>query len=123
MVPLLGSTEMIQISKNTGTSPKALAVQVRNQWLLLDPQDFFPVFLSFADFFKINFFEKFFQEYDQCQTVWIQIRSDILSDLIWVQTVCESYQQTTLGDKKLMFVNIAKYIGVKVYTWMFAWTV
>ena len=25
----------------------------------------------------------------------------ILSGLIWVQTVCKSYQQTTLGDKEL----------------------
>ena len=29
-----------------------------------------------------------------CQTVWIQIRPDILSGLIWVQTVCKGYQQT-----------------------------
>ena len=27
--------------------------------------------------------------------VWIQIRTDILSVLIWVQTVCKGYQQTT----------------------------
>ena len=26
---------------------------------------------------------------------WIQIRSDILLGLIWVQTVCKDYQQTT----------------------------
>ena len=31
----------------------------------------------------------------ECQTVWIQIRSNILSGLIWVQTVCKVYQQTT----------------------------
>ena len=31
-----------------------------------------------------------------CQTVWIQIRPDILSGLIWVQIVCTGYQQTTL---------------------------
>ena len=31
----------------------------------------------------------------ECQTVWIQIRTDILSVLIWVQTVCKGYQQTT----------------------------
>ena len=30
-----------------------------------------------------------------CQTVWIQIRPDILSGLIWVQTVCKGYQQMT----------------------------
>ena len=27
-----------------------------------------------------------------CQTVWIQIRPDVL---IWVQTVCKGYQQMT----------------------------
>ena len=31
-----------------------------------------------------------------CQTVWIQIRTDVLSVLIWVQTVCKCYQQTTI---------------------------
>ena len=31
----------------------------------------------------------------ECQTVWIQIRTDILLVLIWVQTVCKGYQQTT----------------------------
>ena len=30
-----------------------------------------------------------------CQTVWIKIRPDILSCLIWVLTVCKSYQQMT----------------------------
>ena len=29
------------------------------------------------------------------QTVWIQIRPGILPGLIWVQTVCKGYQQTT----------------------------
>ena len=43
-------------------------------------------------FFKINF----------CQTVWMLIRPDDLlsSGLIWVQTVCQGYQQTTLVDKE-----------------------
>ena len=30
-----------------------------------------------------------------CQTFWIHIRPDILSVLIWVQTLCKGYQQTT----------------------------
>ena len=30
-----------------------------------------------------------------CQTVWIQIRSNVFSGLIWVQTVCKGYQQIT----------------------------
>ena len=31
----------------------------------------------------------------ECQTVWIQIRTNIMLVLIWVQTVCKGYQQTT----------------------------
>ena len=55
---------------------------------------FFMFFFTFLDiFFKINFFEKFFQEYYQSVNV--------LSGLIWVQTVCKSYQQTSPGYKEL----------------------
>ena len=39
------------------------------------------LFLPSADFFKINFFEKFFQEYHQS----VQIKPEVLSSLIWVQ--------------------------------------
>ena len=39
-------------------------------------------------FFRINLFEKLFQEY-------------VLSGLILVKAVCKSYQQTTLRDKEL----------------------
>ena len=60
----------------------------------------FSSFLSSADFFQIIFFEKFFQEYHQCQTVWIQIRPNILLGLIWVQTVCQGHQQMALVGKK-----------------------
>ena len=51
------------------------------------------LFCCLLIFFKINFFEKFFQEYDQNQTVWILIRPDVLSGRIWVQPVCKGYQQ------------------------------
>ena len=34
------------------------------------------------------------------QTVWIRFRRDILSGLIWFQTVCKSYQQTALVGKQ-----------------------
>ena len=37
----------------------------------------------------------------ECQTVWTQIRPDKMSGLIWVQTVCKSYQQMTLVGKEL----------------------
>ena len=57
--------------------------------------------LSSADlFFKINFVLKLPSgTLSECQTVWIQIRADIFSGLIWVQTVCKGYQQTTLVGK------------------------
>ena len=38
----------------------------------------------------------------ECQTVWIQIRPDILSVLIYVQTVCKHYQPITLVGKELI---------------------
>ena len=47
--------------------------------------------LSSADFFKIIFFRKFFQEHYQSFKRWTQIRTDGLSILIWVQTVCKGY--------------------------------
>ena len=47
-------------------------------------------------FFKVNFFKKIFQEHlPECQTISIQIRTDILSILILVQIVYKSYQQMT----------------------------
>ena len=66
---------------------------------------FFLHFLIF--FFRINFFEKFFQEHYQSVNV--------LSGLILVQTVCKSYQQTTLGDKELkdMLISTGTCIHLK----------
>ena len=37
----------------------------------------------------------------ECQTVCIQIRLNVLLGRIWFQTVCKSYQQTTLVGKEL----------------------
>ena len=46
--------------------------------------------------FKINFFQKILLgTRSECQTVWIQIRTDILSVLIWILTICKGHQQTT----------------------------
>ena len=65
--------------------------------------NFFQLFCCLLIFLKINFFEKFFSGIirSELQTVWILIRPDILLGLIWVQTVCKSYQKTTLGGKEL----------------------
>ena len=60
------------------------------------------IFLSSADFFQSQLFGKNLSRIpSECQIVWIQSRPDFLSGLIWVKTVCKSYQQTTLGDKEL----------------------
>ena len=52
--------------------------------------------LSSASFFSILTFSKMLTgTLSECQMVWIQIRNDILSVLIWVQTVCIGHRQTT----------------------------
>ena len=33
--------------------------------------------------------------YQECQTNWIKFRTDRMSVLIWVQTVCKGYRETT----------------------------
>ena len=38
-------------------------------------------------------------------TGWIQIRPNVLSVLIWVQTVCKGYQQTTLVGADFLLQN------------------
>ena len=59
--------------------------------------------LSSADFFSNSAFLKIPSGIpSECQIVLVQIRPGVLLGLIWVQTVCKSYQQTTLGDKKLI---------------------
>ena len=45
---------------------------------------------------KLTFSKKQSGTPSERQTVWIQIRTDILSVLIWVQTVCKGYQQMTI---------------------------
>ena len=57
---------------------------------------------TFSEFFVLCCFFSKSTFSSMCQTVWIQIRPDILSGLIWVQTVCKGYQQTTLVGKELM---------------------
>ena len=63
--------------------------------------DYFACWLFFLrfrllTFFTIIFFSKIISSNtSKCQTVWIQIRPDILLVPIWVQTVWNGYQQTT----------------------------
>ena len=55
------------------------------------------IFFKTRDFFKNNISK----HHRSCQTVRIQIRPDVLSSLIWVQTVCKDCQKTTLVDTDL----------------------
>ena len=80
----------------------------------------FRAFLSSADFFQNQLFRKILSGIpSECQIVFIQIRPDVLSGLIWVQTVCKSYQQTTLGEifynTKFIFITQPSIYGVIVY--------
>ena len=75
-----------------------------------EPTKTMHVFLSSADIFFQN--KLFWRIPQECQKDRIQIRPDVLSGLIWVQTVCKRYQQTTLVDKtielrKKSIVNIS----------------
>ena len=55
----------------------------------------FLYFLSSADFFQNQLFRKILLgTLSECQMVWTQIRNDVLSVLICVQTACKGYQQT-----------------------------
>ena len=67
-------------------------------WII--PHVFFPS----ADFFQNHRFQKILSGISLvCQTVWILIRPDKMSGLIWIQTVCSRYQQTTLVGKELVY--------------------
>ena len=49
----------------------------------------------------------------ECQTVWIQIRTDILLVFIWAQTVCKGYWQTTKLSTGMQRVILGKYFSVQ----------
>ena len=78
--------------------------------LLVSSADFFRNYLYLKKVAKIEFFKKILSgTQSQCQTVWLQIRTDILSVLIWVQTVYKGYQQTsnvTAGMERAEVLNI-----------------
>ena len=55
----------------------------------------FAILLS-ADIFQNLVFQKVLSgTLSECKTVWIQIRTDVMSVLFWVQMVCKGYKQTT----------------------------
>ena len=75
-------------------------------------------------FFKLTFLQKYLSGIpSECQTVWIQIKPGVLPGLIWVQTVCKGYQQTTkvatsMETVKTLFQQILWTIP-KEYTYVY----
>ena len=74
------------------------------------PTGYFCLFLFSADFFEINFYKKFFQEYHQSVK---QLRSG----LILIQTVCNSYQQMTLVGKELTLICLLVLLLLCTIAW------
>ena len=74
----------------------------------------FSRFFAVCRFFQNYFFRKILSGISsECQTVWIHIRPDVTSGLIWFQTACKGHQQTTvwsLVGKELQVPKILKKI-------------
>ena len=68
-------------------------------------------FLLSTVFFQNQLFRKFLSgKPSGCQTACIKIMHDIMSGMVWVQTVCKGYQQVTLVDKELKMKNLLQNI-------------
>ena len=86
LTSFLGFSYLEHISFITNNFPR--------MWLMLDQ------FLwghSWCDisFSKLTVSKNSFRTLSQCQTIWIQIWTNILLVLIWVRTVCKDYHQMT----------------------------
>ena len=56
-----------------------------------------------------NFFKKIIGILLECHTVWIQLRPDIVSELIWVQNVFNDQQMTkVITGKELIHFRTAR---------------
>ena len=65
----------------------------------------FNVFLSSEFFFETNFSKNYFRITIRVSNSFDPIRPDILSGLIWTQTVCKDYRQTILVPGKDLNVH------------------
>ena len=78
--------------------------------MLDNPFHAFDVVGCFFFFFsKLTFSKHIFQEHYQStrQTIWIQIRTDVLSVLKWAQNVCKGYKQTAKVAISRQNVNVS----------------
>ena len=65
---------------------------------------------SLLTFFKAKFFTKHTEPLSECQTVWIQIKTDIMLVFVWVRTVCKGYPQKTKFSTGMQTVITGKYV-------------
>ena len=72
------------------------------------------LYFRLLTFFKIKFLKiNHPGPPSECQTVWIQIKTDILLVFIRVQNVCKSYWQTTKLSTGMQRVITGKYFSVQ----------
>ena len=83
---------VISIQQGDRTTVPKLAIILSATLCMLGIFSFF--FCRLLTFSKLTL-KNLLETLSECQTVWIQIRTDVLSVLIWVQTVCKGYQQAT----------------------------
>ena len=79
-------------------------------------------FLLSAEFLKLLLSENLSGTSSKCQTDWIQIRHDILSCLIWVQTVCKDHQQTEKCHqqvKSLCHTKVSNYLIRMIFSQLY----
>ena len=75
----------------------------------------FACFFVVCQYFQNHIFRKILSGIpSECQTGWIQIRPDIMSGLIWVQTVYKGYPQTALVDIEFKADALNIYLGVSL---------
>ena len=75
---------------------------------------------KFASFLLSAFFfllKNSFRNTIRVSNSWIQIRPDILSSLIWIQTVCKGYQQTTLVFVCFLF-GLILYVPSTIFSYV-----
>ena len=94
----------VEHEKSFITSESGARCWVQEKWykIMYMPSNYSCFCCSLLTFLKIYFFQKFFQEHYQNQTVWIQISTDILMVLIWVQNCF----QRLSADNKICPLNL-----------------
>ena len=75
---------------------------------------FYAFLLSSADFFEVKkLFQRHLLHLSECQTVWIPIRTDSLSVLPWVQTVCKVIlANDKRANSDFIWLFLRPYMGV-----------